>query len=142
MSDNFADTFNKVQNLPDSVTGTFSSSKDIAQGRNMNDTPADMMKKQTRVYVVNLGEREFDLSESYGEPIYLTQGFVQLYDIAILKDRIKKQLKHATKEDFLLLSGNNLLCVIVSETWKELFGFVNILHYDPKKGGSYRVIKI
>lgn len=88
------------------------------------------------VYVVNNAGYDYDKAQEHGELIYLTQGYINIHkDYDELVGKLKNLIKTANPEnDFLLLSGNNLLCLLAFDIWKEIHKKVNILHWNPSFG--------
>lgn len=87
-----------------------------------------------KVYIANLhADKDFTPAEKFGEPIYLTQSFVDLRDIPKLEARLRLYLDKATPSDFVLLTGPSVLIAMIVAIMFERFGFVNVLSWDGAK---------
>lgn len=91
-----------------------------------NDQP------QAKVFVSNFSGYQYNKAERFGSIIYMTHGFVPLNDIGEIRQKLQNFIDQSSSSDYLILSGHNLLCALVSILWREKHGFVNILHYDKK----------
>ena len=98
----------------------------------MEDTPT-----RPKVFVSNFSGYQYDKAEAYGDLIYMTHGFVPLNDLGEIRKKLVAFIEQSRQEDYLILSGHNLLCALISILWREKHGYVNILHYD-KKADDYR----
>lgn len=89
-----------------------------------------------KVFVANNAGHNYSKAEEFGELIYLTQGAVNIHkEVDRLTEKLTNLIKVADKEsDFLLLSGNNLLCILAFDIWKSLHGKCKVLHWNPQYG--------
>jgi len=90
------------------------------------------------VYVVNYGGYNYDGAEQYGDLVFITKGFVDLSNETAFKkaqERLQKFIEDATPDDYLLLSGNSLLCAIAVVLWRDIHKKVKILHWDTLQKG-------
>lgn len=81
------------------------------------------------VYVVHQGDIDFTPALKYGEIKYITQGYARFDNVKKLSQQIANTIGDSKETDFLVLSGNNLLCAIVCLMWMKLHGRINILHW-------------
>lgn len=86
----------------------------------------------TTVFVTNKIRLPYEKAEKFGTVRYITGGFVNLNEVQNLSHMINKELFDSTPNDFLLLSGSNLVCVMVGFLWLRKHGRVNILHWDAR----------
>ena len=93
------------------------------------------------VFVANYVHLAYDQATKYGELKFITRGYIRFDDISSISLDIAKILINSKPEDFLILSGNNLVCLIVGYMWMSLHGSVNILHWDTKNE-TYTTIKM
>jgi hypothetical protein len=85
------------------------------------------------VYVTNQTGYLYDSAESLGELVFITKGYVDFRDLAKVRTRLNNFIKGANKDDYLLLSGNNLLCSIATHDWLRIHGICRLLHWNPTK---------
>jgi hypothetical protein len=87
-----------------------------------------------KVYVVSNNGFDLTNAEKFGEVIYLTSGFVDVHkDYDKLKEKLTNILKDATPDDYLLLVGVNLLCVMAYEIMSNAFASKNLEDYPKAK---------
>ncbi len=92
------------------------------------------------VYVVNLSDMDFKDAEKFGTLVYMTQGFIRLtpqHEMEKLYSRLRSFITKAENTDYLILSGNNLVCGIALLLWTSYHGYANVLHWD-KIARTYR----
>lgn len=85
------------------------------------------------VYVTNFTGHEYTNAEQYGELVYLTKGFVSFDNLNSIKSRVSEFIKQANNEDYLLLSGNNLICALATNLWLNYHTQCKILHWNGLK---------
>ena len=90
----------------------------------------------SKVFVSNYSGYQYNNAERFGPIIFMTYGYVPLNDIGAIREKLTNFINQSQSNDYLVLSGHNLLCALCAIIWKEKHGFVNILHYD-KKGDGY-----
>lgn len=85
----------------------------------------------SQVFVTNHSGFSYKNAEKFGEINYLTKGFVDLrHDYKGIVDKLKNIIETTKPEDYLLLSGNNTLCVIASNLWMDKHNQCNLLFWD------------
>jgi hypothetical protein len=84
----------------------------------------------SKVYVTNFSGYTYDKADSYGELIYITKGFVNIGNINELKKRLNTFITQTDKDDYLLLSGNNLLCALALHLWINHHSNCKVLHWN------------
>lgn len=92
-----------------------------------------------RVYVSNFAGHDYTEAEVYGEIRSITQGFISFQSLDRLKFTIAQALQETTPDDWLLLSGTNIISVLASLLWYQKHGVVKILNFD-KTTRKYREI--
>jgi hypothetical protein len=81
---------------------------------------------------------EFKLAKKFGNIKVLMEditGKVSIYREVKLAKRIAKKLEKSKKDDLVLLCGNRAPVAMVVAIWMQLHGSINVLIYNPKKGG-------
>lgn len=81
------------------------------------------------VYVTNKAGLDFTAASKWGELNFITQGYVNFGDVEKLSLKINEVIMDSKPEDFLVLAGNNLLCVMVAIIWLRKHGRLNVLHW-------------
>lgn len=94
---------------------------------------------KSKVYVANFAGHDFTPAQEYGELCYLTKGYISFQSLDRLKYVIAEALQQSKPEDYLALSGTNIINVLAAVLWLEMHEQVKILNYD-KTTNSYRLI--
>lgn len=86
-----------------------------------------------KVYITNYNYAfDYTGAEGFGEPIFMTQGVVPNQHLLQKLDIFRKFAAQSSPEDYLLLSGSNVLCAMATIAWAEVHGSVNILSHAPR----------
>ena len=94
-----------------------------------------------KIYVTNYNpEFSYDLAKEYGEPVYMTQGFVPPADFNSVSAKFEKFASEATEDDFLLLSGANVLVAIAVAAWLKSHANVPVLQHTKKRNAEGRLV--
>lgn len=83
-----------------------------------------------KVYVTNFSGYTYDKADQFGELIYITSGFVNVSNNQELRNKLNSFITKANKDDYLLLSGNNLLCALALHCWLNVHGVCKVLHWN------------
>jgi hypothetical protein len=71
-----------------------------------------------KVYVTNYnGNYDYSKAEAFGELINMTQGFIPSHRYDVTIRTFENYAKTASDEDYLLLSGSNLVCGLAVAAW-------------------------
>jgi len=95
----------------------------------------------SRVYITNAAGHDFSKAEKFGELTWITKGWVPLQSLDRVKFLVAEKLQHARPEDYLLLSGTQVVCVVAALYWFYKFGEVKLLVHD-KKEDDYRELLV
>lgn len=96
-----------------------------------------------KVYVTNYnGNYDYSKAEEYGELIHMTQGFIpgSRYDSSM--KTFENYAKTASDDDYLLLSGSNLVCALAVAAWLRHKGKVNLLQHGKSWDESKNPIPV
>jgi len=94
----------------------------------------------TRVFVANYAAHDYEDAERYGELKYITKGFVSFQGLDRLKFQICQGIMDTTADDWLALSGTNIINVLAALLWFQMHGTVKILNYDKTTRGYREII--
>lgn len=87
-----------------------------------------------KIFVANKASNlDYKEAENFGEIVPVTRGYIDFTNIQKLSHEINKSIYLATEDDYLLLSGHNLVCAMVVWLWIKKFGSVQVLHFDKKE---------
>lgn len=85
----------------------------------------------SKVFIANrVSSIIYTSSDKYGEPVTITEGYVKFDNVYELSQRVARLLLTSSVSDYLVLSGNNLVCSMVFFLWMKRHGVCNILHWD------------
>ena len=93
----------------------------------------------TRVYVSNFAGHDYADAQRFGELRPITMGFISFQSLDRVKFQIAEGIRDSRPEDFLVLSGTNIVNVLAALLWMSMHGKVRILNYD-KSTHKYREI--
>lgn len=87
-----------------------------------------------KVFITNFSGYPYEPAKKYGEElIFMTNGFLNLAEIDSIKNKVNEFITQVKPEDYLVLSGNNLIAAHVVVKWIQKIGYINILHWDNIK---------
>lgn len=95
-----------------------------------------------KVFCVNVGRKDYTTVGKFGEPVFLTAGYVKLHpatELKAVKDHLLLEIKKSQEDDYVMLSGPPLLNIIVSQYWLSLHKKMNTLHWN---GSEYVLVEI
>lgn len=93
------------------------------------------------VFITNYAGHDFKKAEKFGVLRPVTKGYVSFGSLDRLKFDISSTLSESRPDDYLLLSGTAIICVVSAIVWFKKHGSVKLLVLD-KKSGDYRVLVI
>lgn len=91
------------------------------------------------VWVPNLGPHDYSPAEQYGKLIYLTEGYINRFDVGGLARKLANGLEDAEPFDYLMMTSLPILCSLSGMILSYKFGNVKFLLYQ---GGSYSVKEV
>jgi len=94
-----------------------------------------------RVWITNYAGHNYERAKSFGELRFVTKGSINFQSLDRLKFQVAQDLMEIQEDDFVLLSGTNIISVITCLLVYEKFGRINILNYD-KYTDTYRVLVV
>ena len=86
-----------------------------------------------KVYIVNNTNHDYSKAEQYGELVDVTKGNVPIFKTSLLKAILEEGLADFTEDDYLLLAGPAILCVMASTVVFSKFETVKFLVFDAKQ---------
>lgn len=101
-------------------------------------TPID--QPTANVYILPHTDHNYDTVKPYGRVIYIHRGFLDLKNPSQLQITLSSAIINSSPDDFLLLAGPSLACIIIALTWYHMHGTCKLLAYDSRDGGSYRIV--
>jgi len=90
----------------------------------------------SNVYVINFSGHNISTCKRFikkGKIIYLTEGSVNIFNIDRVLYDLKAKLENYNDNDYLLLSGNVVLNVLVALIVKDMVEHLNLLIWDARE---------
>jgi hypothetical protein len=100
------------------------------------------VEQRPRVFVTNFAGHDYTKAEKYGEIVWVTKGYVSFHSLDRVKYRVCEALKDSKPEDWLLLSGIPMICVVAACYWLWNHNKVKLLVHDKRSDGEYRELII
>ncbi len=91
-----------------------------------------------KVYITNFAGHDYSKAEKFGKLTAITTGYVSFHSLDRVKYQVCEAVDKADPEDFLLLSGIPVLCVIAALYWNWKHKKCKLLIHDKKADGEYR----
>lgn len=85
------------------------------------------------VYVVNKSGHSYKSAERYGKLEYLTEGYVNKFNVNSIWRQMEKKLKHSTPGDYLLPCSLGVSNMIAGAVFACKHGVLNLLVYQHGK---------
>ena len=90
--------------------------------------------------MANFGGHDHKDANAWGDIVYVTTGFISYESLDRLKFQVMEELKHCKEDDWLLLSGTNIINVFCAIIWYHMHKRVKILSYNKNKREYKEVI--
>jgi len=89
-----------------------------------------------KVYVVNKGTHDYSKATTYGDLIYLTEGYYNLLSIGKIYRTILPVLKQSGPDDLILLCGPTIMNSLVCSMMAVKHGHLNLLLFLTSREGT------
>ena len=81
-------------------------------------------------YICNKSHHDFRAVKSWGEPIFLTEGWLDMYDVGTMWRLIKPKLDRSNPEDFIVQTSLPILFSLATGIMVAKHGVVHILLFS------------
>jgi len=105
----------------------------MSSSENTSDVPYPVHDRRKTVWIVNEGGHDYSAAETFGNLIPVTVGAINPFNPDRIMVNVREIFKLARADDWVLISGNQMLCMVVFAMWLERFGTANILQWSTKK---------
>lgn len=98
-----------------------------------------------KVFITNYNpEYDYSAAEELGETVIMTSGHIPEYKLGAVHKIFESYAKTSQPEDYLLLSGSNIVTGIAVHAWADLAPTVALLQHSraKDKDGNYRTAYI
>lgn len=86
------------------------------------------------VFVVNKSIHDYSNAERYGDIVYLSHGDMRRFSTSRAYRKFIRVLKQSSPDDYLLLSGLPMLCVVAAFILALKHKRLNLLLFNPDNG--------
>lgn len=93
-----------------------------------------------KVYIINKGGHDYSNAKRFGRLIYLSEGIMNRYSVGRMYREFSVILKDSHKDDYILVSGLNIMNSIAGAIFGSLHGRLNILLYRKNIYVERRII--
>lgn len=85
------------------------------------------------VWIINEGGHDYESARQWGNPIPVTVGAINPFNPDRIMVNVRDIFKLAEEDDWVLISGAQMLCMVVFAMWLERFNSINLLQWSTKK---------
>lgn len=96
--------------------------------------------KNKKVYIINKGGHDYNDAKRFGRLVYLSEGIMNRYSVGRIYREFSSVLKDSHKDDYILVSGLNIMNSIAGAIFGSLHGRLNILLYRKNIYVERRII--
>lgn len=86
-----------------------------------------------RVFVPNRSHHDFSSAERYGKLVFLTEGYLNRFNINHIFRMCSQAMADAEADDYLLVSSLSVVVAAASAIMADRFGRVNYLIWDRER---------
>lgn len=88
------------------------------------------MPSEPKVFVVNKSSHDYSKAEEFGELVFMTEGNIpSKFDTSRMYRIFYEYLKNSNSEDYILITGMNIMCSIASAMFATMHSRLNLLIY-------------
>lgn len=87
----------------------------------------------SKVYVINKGCHDLSDAEGFGELVYLSEGSMNKFNTSGMYRTFIETLEESEPNDYILVSGLTVMCVVACSIFATLHGRVNLLLYKTSR---------
>jgi len=89
--------------------------------------------RRKTVWIINEGGHDYSEAEKFGNLIPVTVGAINPFNPDRIMINVRSIFELAKVDDWILISGNQMVCMVMFAMWIERFGSANILQWSTKK---------
>lgn len=93
-----------------------------------------------KVYVPNRSHHDFTDAERFGELVFLTEGYLNRFNINQIFLQCSEAMKDAHIEDYILISSLSIVNAAAASLMAERFGKLNFLIFDQRRYVHHEVL--
>jgi len=91
----------------------------------------------SKVYITNFNsDYDYSEAEKLGETVLMSSGYIPEYKLKSLEASFAIYALQSTEEDFLLLSGSNIVTAIAAAVWAKAGKGITFLQHGRKKNAD------
>jgi len=90
-----------------------------------------------KIHVTNYNPAyDYSNAEQYGELIFMTKGYLPPSAHRKAEESFLAYATQASTDDYLMLSGSNIVCALALASWLSVFKSANLLYHVKGKGSG------
>lgn len=86
----------------------------------------------SKVFIVNNSVHDYSKATKHGELVNVTEGNIPIFKTDIVRDMLLEGLKDFKEDDYLLIVGPTLLCIMAVNIALSKVDFVKMLVFDAR----------
>ena len=86
-----------------------------------------------KVFILNNTNHDYSKAERYGRLVDVTKGKVPIFKTSTVRAMLEEGLVDFTEDDYLLLAGPAILCIMAAIVLYNKFDTVKFLVFDAKQ---------
>lgn len=87
----------------------------------------------SKVYVINDMNHSYSKAERFGEVVPVTEGKMPIFKTDTMLTILKESLKNYKSDDYLLISGPAIMCIMATSIVFKRFENIKLLVFDAKE---------
>jgi len=85
-----------------------------------------------KVFITNRSGHDFSAARSYGKFVYLSVGMANPYEVTKIYREFAAILRNSDPEDYILVTGLNIMNMIAAAIMARKHGKINLLQYHAE----------
>lgn len=93
-----------------------------------------------KVFIINRGGHDYSDAKRFGKLVFISEGILNRYSVGRMYREAVEKLRDSTNEDYLLVSGLNIMNTIVGGILSRKHGRLNLLLFRKNVYIERRII--
>ena len=87
-------------------------------------------KRKRKVFVVNKSSHDYSAAKLFGELVFMTEGSLSRFACSRMNRIFELYLENSSEDDYLLISGMNIMCSLACGLFASKHGRLNLLIFN------------
>lgn len=88
---------------------------------------------QKKVYIPNKSGHDISGAEEYGEPIFVTEGYINKFNVNEMFRKVARSLENSEEDEFIMITGLTQINAVLAAAFAHKHGRLNMLIFDVKE---------